>query len=46
MMDRLRRGEPESLASAERPVPEELNRIVRKCLAKDPAGDTRAQARC
>ena len=38
MMDRLRRSEPESLSTADRPVPEELNRIVRKCLAKDPAG--------
>ena len=46
MMDRLRRSEPESLTSADRPVPEELDRIVRKCLAKDPAGATRAQASC
>ena len=38
MMDRLRRSDPASLTSADRPVPEELNRIVRKCLAKDPAG--------
>ena len=38
MMDRLRHSEPASLTSADRPVPEELNRIVRKCLAKEPAG--------
>jgi serine/threonine protein kinase len=38
MMDRLRHGEPASLSSADRPVPEELSRIVRKCLAKEPAG--------
>ena len=38
MMDRLRHSEPASITSADRPVPEELNRIVRKCLAKEPAG--------
>ena len=38
IMDRLRHSEPESLTSADRHVPEELNRIVGKCLAKEPAG--------
>ena len=38
MMDRLRHSEPESLTSADKPMPEEFDRIVRKCLAKEPAG--------
>ena len=38
IMDQLRRADPASLTSMHRPVPEELNRIVLKCLAKDPAG--------
>ena len=35
IMDQLRRADPASLTSMHRPVPEELNRIVLKCLAKD-----------
>src|SRR5262249_57137389 len=36
-MDRIRHSEPEALAGVERRLPGDLDRIVRKCLAKDPA---------
>ena len=38
IMDRLRHSEPEPITSLKSNVPEELDRIVRKCLAKEPAG--------
>ena len=38
VMDRLRHREPEPITSLNTAVPAQLDRIVRKCLAKEPAG--------
>jgi len=36
MMDRLRNSEPEAIATLNGDVPQEFDRIVRRCLAKEP----------